>query len=113
MQATKEDYLANMGQTVKVGRYTCQVGKKRKDTKSGSWARGFKFGSSVYGYLVRQQKQWPCTQYSFDHGATWHWDMLQAMKVRKGKILLERDTPEGEFAYDSIQHINLAYYGIL
>ena len=108
MQATKEAYLANMGQTVKVGRYTCEVGSKRKDGRSGSYERGFKFTSSTYGYLKTHTKV-RGTQYSFDHGATWHYDIYTASKARSGKILLERNAPRKEFAYDSIQQINREY----
>jgi hypothetical protein len=110
VEATKEAYMANMGQTVKVGRYTCEVGSKRKDGRSGSYERGFKFTSSTYGYLKTVTKA-RGTQYSFDHGATWHYDLYKASKVRSGKILLERDAPRKEFAYDAIQRIN-AQYGI-
>ena len=108
MQATKEAYLANMGKTVKVGRYTCEVGSKRKDGRSGTWERGFKFTSSTYGYLKTTTKV-RGTEYSFDHGKTWNRDLYTASKARAGKILLERDTPRKEFAYDAIQQINREY----
>jgi hypothetical protein len=108
VEATKEAYMANMGQTVKVGRYTCEVGSKRKDGRSGSYERGFKFTSSTYGYLKTTTKA-RGTEFSFDHGRTWHWNILQASKVRSGKILLERDAPRGEFAFDAIQKINRDY----
>ena len=108
MQATKEAYLANMGKTVKVGRYTCEVGSKRKDGRSGTWSTGFKFTSSTYGYLKTTTKA-RGTEFSFDHGATWHYDIYKASKVRKGKILLDRNAPRKEFAYDAIQRINREY----
>jgi hypothetical protein len=108
MEATKEAYLANMGQTVKVGRYTCEVGSKRKDGRSGTWERGFKFTSSTYGYLKTTTKA-RGTQFSFDHGKTWHYNIFTASKVRSGKILLERNAPRPEMAYDAIQKINREY----
>lgn len=108
MQATRAEYLANMGKTVKVGRYECKVGSKRKDGRSGSYERGFKFTSSTYGYLMTTTKA-RGTEYSFDHGKTWHYSLFTASKVRSGKILLERIAPRKEFAYDAIQKINREY----
>lgn len=108
MEATKEAYLANMGQTVKIGRYTCEVCSRHKATQSGSYERGFKFGGSTYGYLKTHTKA-RGTEYSFDHGATWSRDVFLASKVRSGKILLARDKPRGEFAFDAIQKINRDY----
>ena len=107
MEATKEAYLANMGKTVKVGQYTCEVGSKRKDGQSGSYEKGFKFTSSVYGYLKTTTNKG--VEYSFDHGKTWSYSLFNASKVRSGKILLERDKPKKEFAYDAIQQINKEY----
>jgi hypothetical protein len=97
-----------MGKTVKVGIYTCEVGSKRKDGQSGSYEKGFKFTSSVYGYLKTTTKA-RGVEYSFDHGKTWSYCLLKASKVRSGKILLERDKPKKEFAYDAIQQINKEY----
>ena len=108
MQATRADYLAHMGQTVRVGRYTCEVGSKRKDGRSGTWERGFKFTSSTYGYLKTTTKA-RGTEFSFDHGKTWNRNIFTASKVRSGRILLERDAPRGEFAFDAIQRINREY----
>jgi hypothetical protein len=108
VEATKAEYMANMGQTVKVGRYTCEVGSKRKDGRSGSYERGFKFTSSTYGYLKTTTRA-RGTEFSFDHGKTWDRDIYKASKVRSGKILLERDAPRGEFAFEAIQKINRDY----
>lgn len=108
MEHTKDAYLANMNQVVKVGRYTCTVREYRKEGRSGSWERGFKFTNSVYGMLVRKLKTHYCTEYSCDHGATWHPSASAASKVRAGKVLLSRTT-QGEFAFDSIQRINKQY----
>lgn len=108
MEATKAAYLANMGQKVKIGRYECEVGSKRKDGRSGSYERGFKFTSSTYGYLMTHTKA-RGTEYSFDHGKTWHYNLYTASKTRSGKILLERNAPRKEFAYDAIQKINREY----
>jgi len=106
--AVKQEYLDNMGQKVKVGKYECEVGSKRKDGQSGSYERGFKFTSSTYGYLKRITKV-RGAEFSFDHGVTWSYDLYKASKVRGGKILLERDAPRKELAYDAIQQINRNY----
>lgn len=109
MGPTKEAYLANMGCQVKLGRYLVTVTDYRKTGRSGSWERGFKFTSSTYGMLSRKLKKNFFTEYSCDHGKTWASSPSQASKVRSGKILLERDQPRKEFAFDAIQKINRDY----
>lgn len=109
MEATKEAYLANMGRQVKLGRYTVTVTDYHKEGRSGTWERGFKFTRSVYGMLSRKLKKNYYTEYSCDHGKTWASSPSTAAKVRSGKILLEREQPRKEFAYDAIQEINRRY----
>ncbi len=109
MESTKEAYIANMGNIVKVGRYECEVCSFHKEGRSGTWATGFKFTSSTYGYLKCKTKT-KGTRFSFDHGASWSDSFKLASKVRKGKILLERKAPEKELAYNAIQAINAQYY---
>jgi hypothetical protein len=99
----KQWYLDNMDKTVSAGGYTCQVIRRRKTGKQGSWERGFKFTTSVYGGLQRGNPNAPL--YSFDHGRTWNRNEQRALAVRAGKTLLERHT-EGELAYEAIQQIN-------
>jgi hypothetical protein len=109
MEATKEAYLANMGRQVKLGRYLVTVTDYHKEGRSGTWERGFKFTRSVYGMLSRKLKKNYFTEYSCDHGKTWASSPSQASKVRSGKILLDREQPRKEFAFDSIQEINRDY----
>ena len=99
----KQWYLDNMGKTVKVGRFKCEVISRQKEGKSGSWERGFKFTTSVYGGLRRDTTG--AYLYSFDHGLTWMAGDRNAIKVRAGKTLLKRST-QGEMAFNSIQEIN-------
>lgn len=80
----------------------------QRDTQYGSWERGFKWVHTTYGVL--RHKPRPKTSpyyivYSADHGATWHATMRDALKVRKGKVVLEKQR-EQEFAFDGIQEIN-------
>ena len=113
---SKEEYKANKDKDVLLGKDVVRVVLSRKDTKSGSWERGFKFGSITYGILKRKVKQkspWSkkiieLPEYSADHGATWHPDARAALKS-KGKVVVERSTPRGEFAFNSIQRINREY----
>jgi hypothetical protein len=110
MQATKEDYLANMGKTLKLGKREVTVCSYKSESKSGSWSRGFKWTYTTYGYLtcrVKKSKYYHPMMYSFDHGVTWH-DTASAARKVKGKIKLEvrKDT---EFAFNSIQVINRQY----
>jgi hypothetical protein len=113
---SKEEYIAHKDETVLLGKTEVKVILERRDTKSGSWERGFKFGSITYGLLRRMTKQkspWSkkiveLPEYSADHGATWHPDGRTALKS-KGKIVVERSKPYGEFAFSAIQRINREY----
>jgi len=112
----KEEYKANKGKDVLLGKAEVRVILENVDTKSGSWERGFKFGSVTYGILRRSVKKklaWSRTavdthEFSCDHGVTWHPDIKTAKKS-KGKVIVERSTPRGEFAFSSIQRINREY----
>jgi len=108
----KKEYAAFKGQDVLLGKDKVRVILENVDTKSGSWANGFKFGSITYGILRRTHlsKKVPHihTEFSCDHGKTWHPDVKTAKKS-KGKVIVERSTPRGEFAFSAIQKINRDY----
>ena len=111
----KEEYLSNKGQDVLLGSDVVTVMVERRDTKSGSWERGFKFGSITYGILQRKIKlktKFPSIriEYSYNHGATWKKDIKEAKKA-KGKVILDNPKPRGEFSFEGIQRINREYYG--
>ena len=115
--ADKAEYLAHKDQTVFLGKKEVLVSLEKRNTKSGSWERGFKFGSITYGMLQRIVKKksslqpyrtYEKTEYSADHGSTWHPNRQSALKV-KGKIIINRCKPEGEFAFNAIQRINSEY----
>ena len=109
--ADKEEYKAHSGQTVLLGDKEVEVMLDRVDTKSGSWERGFKFGSITYGILkkklAKRGKYYQPVRYSCDHGRTWHED-VRAAKKSKGKTIVARSSSK-EFAFDSIQKINRDY----
>ena len=106
----KDEYKAHSGEVVLLGTVEVRVVLDRVDTRSGSWERGFKFGSITYGVLKRThvsgKGRYP--EYSYDHGATWNERQALAKKA-KGKVIVERSTPVGEFAFSSIQRINQNY----
>jgi hypothetical protein len=105
------EYIANKGQECKLGRFTVTVLSHTKDSRTGSYARGFKFGSNTYGYLRRQlagSKYYKPVCYSPDHGVTWYDNFNDMLKQRAGKVKLN-STSSKEFAFDSIQKINKEY----
>ena len=109
----KDEYKANKGKDVLLGADVVYLLCEEKSTKSGSWERGFKFGSVTYGILKRKvttgtKVRRTYFEFSFNHGATWHKDVSEARKS-KGKVIVERSTPRGEFAFSSIQRINREY----
>ena len=113
------EYLAYDGTDVLLGKETVRVSLDYVSTKSGSWERGFKFGSITYGILrrtVKKKSTWQkgktydATEYSADHGVTWHNDITLAKKS-KGKVIVNRSKPTGEFAFNSIQKLNREYHG--
>ena len=106
----KEEYLQNDDKVVLLGDKEVTVVLNRSDTRSGSWERGFKFGSVTYGLLRRRvttKAPYARHEYSADHGKTWHPDEKAAKKV-KGKTIVARSSSK-EFAFDSIQKINRDY----
>lgn len=109
---TKANYVALRGKQVKIGRVMCTVTFVRIEGQSGSWMRGFKFHSSEWAMLKRTlkgTKHYKPTQYSMDHGKTWHATALAARKLTKqGKLKLKGETRK-EFAFDAIQKINKEY----
>jgi len=110
---SKEEYKAHNGEDVMLGTDMVYLFCEDKSTKSGSWGRGFKFGSVTYGILKRKvttgtKVRRTYFEFSFNHGATWHKDVSEARKS-KGKVIVERSTPRGEFAFNTIQKINRDY----
>ena len=111
---SKEEYKSFDGKIVLFGTEEVTVILDCVSTKSGSYERGFKFGSITYGILRKNsvtegKKYQPCL-FSADHGKTWHMD-ISAAKKSKGKIIIDRSCPRGEFAFEGIQKINQEYYG--
>lgn len=114
-----EEYVANNGTDVLLGTEIVRIITEYRQTKSGSWEKGFRFGSITYGMLrrtVKKKYSWSKTQtydqqeFSCDHGKTWHANIKAAIKS-KGKVIVARTVPVGEFAFDAIQKINREYEG--
>lgn len=109
-----DEYKTNNGKDVMLGNQRVYLFIDCNDTKSGSWEKGFKFGSITYGILKRTtvtaKGKYRYNEFSYDHGATWHARPADAKKVR-GKVIVERSTPRGEFAFDKIQQLNREYHG--
>lgn len=114
-KAVAAEYKANNGKDVLLGTEVVYLLTEYKGTKSGSWEKGFKFGSITYGILKRKvttgtKVRRTYFEFSFNHGATWHKDVSEARKS-KGKVIVDRSKPHGEFAFESIQRINREYHG--
>lgn len=109
---TKEFYLAHQGWTFRVGRTArAMVTKHRTTSQAGTWERGFKFGESEWAMLKRVRKvskHYQPTEYSMDHGKTWHASPKAAKAATKGKLRLNSST-HGELAFEGIQRINREY----
>ena len=106
-----EEYAAYAGQQCLHRGFTVTVRSYTNDSRTGSSARGFKFGSNTYGYLERQlvgSKHYRPRCYSPDHGTTWYDSLDEMRKQRAGKVKLS-STSSKEFAFDSIQKINKDY----
>jgi hypothetical protein len=117
--AVKDEYKNNANTDVLLGKEVVHVILDYVSTKSGSWERGFKFGSITYGILrrtIKKKSTWQkgktynATEYSADHGATWHNDTKLAKKS-KGKVIVDKPKPTGEFAFEGIQKLNREYHG--
>lgn len=111
--AVKEEYLQHDQKVVMLDNQEVTIRLERSDTRSGSYERGFKFGSITYGILKRVT-QTPkgrnrAPEYSCNHGKTWHSSEREAKKS-KGKTIVARSM-HGEFAFEGIQKINREYYG--
>ena len=112
----KEEYEAHRSTDVLLGTDKVHVTLDYVSTKSGSWEKGFKFGSITYGVLRRTVKKKPSwskklidvSEFSCNHGATWHKDLTEAKKS-KGKVVIARSKPAGEFAFNDIQKLNRQY----
>lgn len=110
---SKDEYKSQSGKLVLLGDKEVTVVLNRVDTKSGSWERGFKFGSITYGLLERKVKPtkkngWVISEFSANHGVTWATSESLAKKA-KGKVIIDKPAPRGEFAFDRIQAINKEY----
>jgi hypothetical protein len=105
------EYTENIGKQAKLGKYIVTVKQYTKNSQSGSYARGFKFTDTTYGYLTREltgTKYYKPTRFSVDHGATWHetWDDAKKQRANKVKLNVHKSN---EFAFDAIQKINKDY----
>jgi hypothetical protein len=78
----------------------------RKESRSGSYERGFKFTTTVYEMLHDTTKR----LYSLDNGKTWDWYEGGAWKAsaRKDRVKVSSSRSQ-EFAFDAIQKINRQY----
>jgi hypothetical protein len=109
--AVPAEYKALDGKEATLGKLTVTVNTYEKESKSGSWDRGFKWTRTTYGYLTRQlkgTKYHKPMRYSVDHGATWHESFADAKKQRAGKVKVDVYKSQ-EFAFEGIQKINRDY----
>lgn len=117
--AVVAEYKEHMNQECQLGQHNVTVRARYIDTRSGSYAKGFKFVTRIIAFLERKEKrvsvyegeehEYIKTLYSFDHGATWHDGEHSARKAAGRKpIVLERNSYK-ELAYDAIQAINRKY----
>lgn len=118
------EYEANYHKEAKLGRQTVYVFTHRNEGRQGSYERGFKFTTVIYGMLTRKETpaeaakrenrrtrpaQHRRTLYSANHGVTWHLDPKEARRA-KGKFIMSKDKHK-EFAFDGIQEINRKWEG--
>jgi hypothetical protein len=82
----------------------------RKESRAGSYERGFKFTTTEYK-MLEQGTGWN-KEYSLDGGKTWAHSEYLAWKAsdRKDRVKLN-STRRGELAFDAIQKINREYHG--
>jgi hypothetical protein len=80
----------------------------RKQGRTGSYERGFKFTTTEYQMLERGTG-WN-KEYSLDLGKTWAHSEYSAWKAsdRKDRVKIGSNT-RGELAFDAIQKINKQY----
>lgn len=105
------EYLANIGNKCTLGKESVLVCQYTNDSRTGSYERGFKFGSTTYGYLIKElkgTKYYKPSRYSPDHGKTWYESFDEMKKQRAGKVKIN-STSSKEFAFDAIQTINKDY----
>lgn len=115
--ASVDEYRRLAGQTVRRGNRKVVVSVHRTESRLGSYERGLQWRRSEYGLLIwhhaseRGCGYYRVTDYSVDHGATWHPDVKTAMRLsRRGRVKLEAHR-EKEFAFDAIQATNRKYEG--
>jgi hypothetical protein len=105
------EYLEHKNMECTLGEYVVTIRTRTKDSRTGSYARGFKFSSNTYGFLVRTlrgTKYYKPSRYSADHGKSWHETFESMLKQRAGLVKLD-SSQHKEFAFDSIQQINKDY----
>ena len=105
------EYLANIGQECLLGKDVVTVLSYTNESRTGSYARGFKFSRNTYGIITKRlkgTKYFKPVRYSPDHGTTWYSSLHEAKMQRAGKVKLASRSSK-EFAFDSIQQINKSY----
>lgn len=110
----KDQYKTLYNKSAKLGRYTVLVTRFSRDGRQGSYERGFKFTTIVYGILRRNNPDAKAGYqqrflYSANHGQSWHENTKDACRA-KGKIILSRDK-YNEMAFEDIQSINRRWEG--
>jgi hypothetical protein len=125
----KAEYTTYNNQRVMLNGRVVKVSLTSRSNRYGSWATGFKFTNTLFGYLTRRgYKKYPynnrrakwwqnmmlrstgrvpvgrfVNEYSADHGKTWHTDRDTAFKCR-GKVVIRRET-RTELAFEGIQQL--------
>lgn len=107
-QPVIQEYVRFEGQKVQLRGHEYELFIKTKQSRVGSYSRGLKWNTRVYGMLRRRSKT-TSSQISVDHGLTWHdeWPDHGTSTVfkSKNKVIIRRDSQK-EFAYEAIQAIN-------
>lgn len=105
------EYINWKGQQAMLGTQIVTVASYTNESRTGSYARGFKYSSNTYGFLVKQlkgSKYYTPSRYSPDHGKTWYETLDESKKQRAGKVKLNSSHSK-EFAFDAIQRLNKEY----
>lgn len=107
--ANKAEYAEHMGKQVLLGKKVVTIISYSKDGRAGSYERGFKFTTNVYGGLRDG------TKVSFDHGVTWfacsgEYYFYVFKDTKKGRVRLNSSSNK-EMSFDNIQKLNKEYFG--
>jgi hypothetical protein len=106
-----DEYNIHLGTECMLGKNTVKVCRYANESCRGSYERGFKFSTNIYGYLTKQlkgTKYYKPLRYSHDHGKTWFTTFGEMKKQRSGKVRVSTQR-RNEFAFDRIQQINRSY----